>query len=295
MDLLSIFGLALKVSIMVLAFNLGLNYNLQEKMYLIHKRKTILFSLFSMLVIMPIVAVALSKIFDLPPMTKMVLIAMSVSPIPATLPQQEIKVGGESDYAYTLLFSAVFLSIFTIPFSISIIDNFFDQTVNVSPFELLKVLTMTIFVPFAAGFFLRLINRTFTEKLKAPLIKSASALLNISLVGIFFVAWKNIISVLNSFTLLAIVLYCLIAVITGHLLGGTLREQRTVLVFSTLSRHPGIAIAISSILFPNDIGIKSRILIFIVVSIIISKLYLAWSDRHYSVKKRKLRHTPEFS
>lgn len=280
MDLQPIFGTALRISIMILAFNLGLNISLQEKMYLLLRPKTILLSLFSMLIIMPVVAVTLCKVLHLPPVVKMALIAMSVSPIPATLPQKEIKAGGEADYAYTLLFSAVIVSVLSIPLSIGIIDNYFDQTVNVPALELVKVLIKSIFIPVGVGILFKIFSRKFAEKVKVPLIKFASLLLQISLLGILIVSWQIIIDIVDSLTLIAIILYCLLAIITGHLLGGPTKEHRTVLAFSTLSRHPGIAIAISSILFPNDIGIKATILVFLIVSTIAAKLYEAWLERH---------------
>jgi len=280
MELQPIFGTALRISIMILAFNLGLNISLQEKMYLLLRPKTILLSLFSMLIIMPVVAVVLCKAFQLPPVAKMALIAMSVSPIPATLPQKEIKAGGEADYAYTLLFSAVIVSVLTIPMSIGIIDNFFDQTVDVSALELIKVLIKSIFLPVSVGIFVKIFARKIADKIKVPLIKVASFLLQVSLVGILIVSWRIVISIVDSLTLIAIILYCLLAIIAGHVLGGPTKEHRTVLAFSTLSRHPGIAIAISSILFPGDIGIKATILVFLIVSTIMAKLYETWLERH---------------
>jgi BASS family bile acid:Na+ symporter len=54
-------------------------------------------------------------------------------------------------------------------------------------------------------------------------------------------------SVVREGTLTAIVLITLVGLAIGHLLGGPDEDDRTVLAFATVSRHPGVAMAVASL------------------------------------------------
>jgi BASS family bile acid:Na+ symporter len=54
-------------------------------------------------------------------------------------------------------------------------------------------------------------------------------------------------SVIREGTLSAIVIISLCGLAAGHLLGGPDEDDRTVLAFATVSRHPGVAIAIAAL------------------------------------------------
>ena len=58
--------------------------------------------------------------------------------------------------------------------------------------------------------------------------------------------------VIGNGSLAAIVAFVFIGLAAGHLLGGPEPANRTVLAFTTSSRHPGIAIAIASANFPGQ-------------------------------------------
>jgi len=49
-----------------------------------------------------------------------------------------------------------------------------------------------------------------------------------------------------------------------------------VLALATATRHPGIAIAIAHINFPNEQAVPAAVVIYLVVSAVLSVPYLAW-------------------
>jgi BASS family bile acid:Na+ symporter len=272
-DLTSLMGKGIRYSIMILAFNLGLKLKLKEKLYLVYRPKMVFKSLFAMLIVMPLVALTLCEVFHLNVMAKMAIISASIAPIPATLPQKQINAGGESDYAISLLFIAVMLSIFTIPISMSLISNYYYHFTDVHPLSVLKILVKSVFLPVGLGLLVKIIYPNFANKIKNPIAKGASGLMKFCLVGIVFTAWPIFVSVLESYTLLAIILFCFIGAVIGHFLAGPEKELQTVLSFSCFSRHPGLTIVIGSILFPNDQAVKATVVLLIIVSTITSKIY----------------------
>lgn len=279
MDLLPIAVLCIKIAVRVFAFSLGLSIQLREKFYFFKRPKKILISLFSILVVMPVISVLMCNIFNLDAMTKAVIIAASVAPIPASLPRRQIATGGESNYAITLMFAAILVSIFSVPTTIAIIGHYFDHSIKIPPLKVLENLGWSILLPALIGWIVAKLYKSFGEKYKRPLDTFALHLLEFGNLGLLIVAWPNFVNILNDYTLLVIVLFCLIGVVTGHVLGGPEKEDRTVLAFSTFSRHSGVAFAISSLLFPADLNSKATVVLYLLVSSLTSRAYGAWIKR----------------
>ena len=53
-------------------------------------------------------------------------------------------------------------------------------------------------------------------------------------------------------TLLAMLVFCLIGLGVGHLLGGPAPRDRAMLALSSAARHPGVAMAIATANFPDQ-------------------------------------------
>ena len=78
---------------------------------------------------------------------------------------------------------------------------------------------------------------------------------------------------------IAIAAFVAIGLIVGHLLGGPDPRDRVVLALATASRHPGVALAIAAANFPQEKGVMGAILLYLVISLIVSVAYLAWRRR----------------
>ena len=72
----------------------------------------------------------------------------------------------------------------------------------------------------------------------------------------------------------------LVGLAAGHLLGGPDSQQRPVLALSTATRHPGIAIAIAAVNFPDQKLAPAAMLMYLLVSAVVAKPYLVWLKRH---------------
>jgi bile acid:Na+ symporter, BASS family len=97
---------------------------------------------------------------------------------------------------------------------------------------------------------------------------------------ILFTAWPAISSLIGNGTLFAFALFVLVVLATGHWLGGPDPQDRTVLALSTASRHPGVAMAIAQANFPGQKLVVGAILLYLIVNVILSALYLTSRRRH---------------
>jgi len=74
----------------------------------------------------------------------------------------------------------------------------------------------------------------------------------------------------------------LVALAAGHLLGGPDPEDRAVLALSSAARHPAIAIAIAHVNFPDQKLAPAAVLLYVLVSGIVTVPYLKWAARHHA-------------
>lgn len=281
MNAAALIMLALKASVFLNVFVLGLNARRQDTTYLLRNPGRLAQALSSMFIVAPLFAAALASAFDLHPAVKLALIALSVAPIPPMLPKKAMKVAGESSYAIGLLVAAALLSVGFTPLAVEMIGKWFGATAWISPLAIARLVLLTVIVPLGAGMLVRRLAPAFAEWVSKPLALAATALLIASVIPILFTAWPAIESLVGNGTVVAIAAFVLVGLAAGHLLGGPDPEDRTVQALSTASRHPGIALAIASANFPEQKLTPAAILLYLIVSAIISIPYLDWRKRRH--------------
>jgi BASS family bile acid:Na+ symporter len=271
--------LALKSSVFLNVFALGLNARPQDALYLFRNPGRLARSLVSMFIIMPLFAAGLAAAFDLHPAVKIALVALSVAPIPPLLPKRLMKAGGQSSYVIGLLVAAAALSIALTPLAVNLLGKTLGAPARMSPTITMRLVLITVIVPLVAGMFIRRLAPGFAERGPSPIALAATILLIASAIPILFIAWPAIESLIGNGTLAAILAFVLAGLIAGHLLGGPAPEDRAVQALATASRHPGIAMAIASANFPGQKLTPAVILLYLIVSAIVSLPYLAWRKR----------------
>jgi bile acid:Na+ symporter, BASS family len=78
---------------------------------------------------------------------------------------------------------------------------------------------------------------------------------------------------------LSLVLFSAVGLAIGHALGGPDPDDRTVLALATATRHPGIAIAIASLNFPDQPGVMALVVYHLVIGGIVSAPYTRWRKK----------------
>ena len=100
MDLKQLIVLALQLSVVSIVFSFGLRSTLDDVLYLWRHPGLLLRSVLAVLVIMPVVAVVLTRMFSFRDTVEIALIALAISPMPPLLPKKEIKAGGRRRTAW---------------------------------------------------------------------------------------------------------------------------------------------------------------------------------------------------
>lgn len=281
MELMTLISIAIRASIGLIVVGLALNASPQDALDLFRRPWQLVRSLLAMNVIMPLFAAALAAAFGLNPAVKIALITLAVAPVPPVLPKKQLKAGGRASYAVGLLVAAALLAIVFVPVAVALLESAFSIPLQMSPAAIARLVFITVLAPLAVGIMVRRVVPGVGERMAQPISLVATVLLVVSVLPIVFTAWPAMVSLVGNGTIVAIVAFSLAGLAAGHLLGGPDPDDRSVLALATASRHPGVALAIASANFPGEKLVPVAILLYLIVSAIVSIPYLTWRRRQH--------------
>jgi bile acid:Na+ symporter, BASS family len=135
-------------------------------------------------------------------------------------------------------------------------------------------------VPLIFGIALHQLAPTFAERAAKPVAQVADVLLLIAVIPILIRVWPAVFSLVGNGTVLIMLVIAMLALASGHLLGGPDPDDRGVLALASSARHPGIAIA--HLNFPDQKLAPAAVILYLLVSAIVTAPYLKWTARHHS-------------
>jgi BASS family bile acid:Na+ symporter len=273
--------LAARISLAVAVFALGLTASANDLTYMFRRPGKLVPALLSMIVIMPAIAVWLVLSFKLIPEVKIALTALAVSPTPAMLPRKVLKAGGSTGYALGLLVATSLLAIVWVPLSQEIFQRIFDIPLEMRPLSVAGLVLTSVLGPLIVGIGVRAVMPELARRIAAPCAIAGTVVLTLAILPVLFVMLRRSLSLLGNGTLAAILAFALIGLAAGHFLGRPSTEDRKVLALYTISRHPGIAIAIAQTNFPEQTLAIPAIVLAVIVSAIVSIPYLNWMKPHH--------------
>lgn len=233
-------------------------------------------AMLSMNVVAPILAAGLALGFNLHPAVKIALVASSVSPVPPFLPKKAMGAGGQRRYVIGLLVAAALLSIVFVPLMLNVFEWVFGVPLDVSPLKIAKTMSITVILPLIAGLTFRQFAPALAERFAQPIGTVATLLLLAGALALLIKEGPGMWALVGQRSLIAIVIFVVVALAAGHLLGGPVEGDRSALALCTASRHPGVPIAIAAANFPEQTLAVPAVLMFALVGAIVSIPYLKW-------------------
>ncbi len=268
----------------LMVFGVALGADIAHFRPALQKPGLLLRSLLAMYVIMPIAAILIARFFDFSQSLKAGLVLLALSPIPPVLPKRQIRVGGSEAYVLGLLVVAALAAIVVVPVGIALIGRAFGQELDV-PFSVTtKVVTTSVLLPLVAGLVVARLAPRFAARATGPVSIASVVLLVLSFLPVLVVARRLLFAQIGNFTILAIVLFALFGIAVGHFLGGPVAGDRKALALAVATRHPGVVLAVHHALAPNDKGVAGIVLLYLLVSGVVTVPYLAWRKRAQAVR-----------
>jgi BASS family bile acid:Na+ symporter len=270
---------ALTASILLLVFSLGLRSTLTDATYVLLRPRLILRGFLAMGVIVPMTAAVLAALFPLYPAVEIALLAIAVSPVPPILPGKQLRLGGRSPYVHGLLVAAALAAIVTVPALIEVLGWLFRREAHIGPGVVARIVGMTVLLPLSAGLAVHRVAPGLAERAGTWVARAGNVLLLVCLVAVGFSMWRDVVSLVGNGTVLAIATVVAVGLAAGHWLGGPNPDDRTALAIASSMRHPGVALAIARLNFPEDRLVPAAVLLFIIVNLIITLPYGMWRRR----------------
>jgi len=270
---------ALRASLWLLAFAIGLDSSVSDATYVLRRPKLLLRSIASINVAVPAFAVFIAAVFPLPQLAKIAIVLMAVSPLPVIAPSTELKLGGHKPYVYGLLVAVSVLSIIIVPLTVALISAAFPGQWSISPLKIAESILLSVLAPLGIGMILYRLAPQASMRTATVISKIAMIVLIIGIVPLLAAVWPAMQRQIGNGTVLAIIAVVVAGLAAGHFLGGPSSEDRTSLAIASATRHPGIAIMIAN---ENvaDPRIKAAILLFLFVSAVVMIPYQIWVKRH---------------
>lgn len=273
MSLIALLTLLLNISMGLVVLGFGLKSSLVDALYLLKRPVLLVRSILSMNIAMPVIAILMVAMFNLPIPLKIAIIAISLSPVPPFLPKLQAGGGGEQGYILSLLAIAAILSIIIVPNGVWLIGEIFNVNGAATAINIIPTILITTLIPLLVGEGLRQFTPDIADRIARPVALIGTALMVFSLLPILFFQWSSIVSMVGNGTLLILAIFSGIGLAAGHYFGVG-DPDRGVLALATAIRHPGVAITIAHAAFPEETGVLAVVLWHLIVGALLSLAYL---------------------
>jgi bile acid:Na+ symporter, BASS family len=273
--------LAFQISIISTVFGFGLRATPDDLLYVLRRPGLLARSMIAMFLIMPLVAVALSRWLDFPRVIAIELIALALSPTPPLLPGREARSGGHESYGLGLMAVLALLSIAIVPLSLKLLGTFFGLPFTVSPATIAGIVFTAALLPLTAGILVRRMAPALAARLERPVWMLVMILMPLAVAAVLITTAPAMWRLVGTGTLLAILVFLLIGFAAGHVLGGPDPDHSIVLALSTACRHPAIALSIASANYPDE-RFGPGIILYLLLGFVVGVPYVVWLKRQMS-------------
>lgn len=280
MKIAELIPIAIAVSIFLTVLALGLASSFEDAIWLFRKPVLLVKSIASLNIIMVVLAVAADKLFHLNIVVGTAIIAIAISPVPPFFPKKETKVGGTDPYAVSLLVAASLFSVVLIPAWVKVLSLVFGFEAHLAFSKIVAIVFIKILLPLILGILLHRLAPDIADRSASTVSSIAMVLLVIAVLPILFTSLGPMWAMVGNGVLITVVLFSLVGLAVGHWLGGPDPKHRSLLALATSARHPGLAVTVASINFPDRKGPVLLVVLFhLIIGIIAAIPYIQWRKR----------------
>jgi len=267
--------LILKLAVSGLLIAVGAGASFSDVLYLWRRPGLLVRSLLAMYVLVPLAAVGLAKAIPLSPGVELVFLVIAVSAGAPLIPRRLRFEAGT--YLVSLVITSSIISIVMVPAWLAMLSHMLGTT-EAFPFRSAAiVMTKSFLVPVVLGMCLGRVLQVIAPHFRSQIVDVLFALSAFLFLGALLMLvignWQVFLEVRGP-GIAAVFLLMLIAMVTGHLLGGPDPAHQTALSIACCTRHLGIA----TIVAETFRGPRAMVLLtaYLVASALVTIPYLRW-------------------
>lgn len=258
-------------------FAIGLGIVPREFRWVLQHSGLVARGLFSVLIAVPVVALAVARAFDLSRPVEIGIVLMAISPGAPVALRRSIDAGGHHAFAPTLQILVAVLAVVSMPLSISLLNEVYAGHATIEPGQLARQVFTAQLLPLGLGILIRYAWPAGAAWLEPRLARLATALLLLLAVLAVIDIWQVVVNA-GPRIALAIATVTALALAVGHLLGGPDPATRTAVAISSAIRNPGLALVVATLnAAPPEV--IATVLAYLIVSASTLIPYVVWRRR----------------
>jgi bile acid:Na+ symporter, BASS family len=265
--------IALKGSVALLIFAVGLDSRLKDLVYLRQRPGVMLRSLLAMYVVVPLLALAAVKVLQLPRGLELALLVLAISAGAPLLPRKLMRFGNE-EYVFSLVVVSSLLAIVTVPVWMALLGPHFDRPGALDPMTVAGVLGKSFLLPLLLGVAVRRWLPEASARLSDLLLKVVGLVFSGCALALLVTHYQVILAVMG-LPILVLGGFTLAALGVGHAMGGPDPNDRTALAVSCATRHVGVAMVVAAAT-PNNPRTVVLIVAYALASAVVIIPYMKW-------------------
>jgi BASS family bile acid:Na+ symporter len=229
--------------------SMGLSLKLKQITSSLKNTRLVIMALVVNFILVPLVAYGITLLFPLDEPLRIGLILLSTAAGAPFLPKLAEAAKGNAAFSVGLMVLLMVVTIIYLPVVLPLLLG----GVDVNPWEIAQSLLLLMLLPLAIGLFINARYEEIAAKLQ-PVFSQASntALMLLTVLGLVL-NFREMISLVGSFGILAAVLFLLAALAMGFLLGGSDAETKSVMGLGTAQRNISAALVVAGQNFGIDV------------------------------------------
>lgn len=272
-----VFSSLAALTLWAVMFHAGLGIVPEEFFWVGKHPGQLLKGLFAVLVVVPVLALAVVRHFELSRAVEVGIVLMSISPGAPVALRRSIGAGGHASFAVSLQIAVVLLAVLSMPLWIAVLDLLYEAKASIDPWSLGRQVFFAQLLPLGIGILVGRSSSRLAAALLPRLAPVAAGLLLLLTVLALINVWQPVVEA-SPRAILAIVTMTLLALTAGHLLGGPLPATRTATAVASAARNPGLALLVAS---SNGAPptVMATILAYLVICALTVLPYVFWRRR----------------
>ncbi|MCC6714892.1 MAG: bile acid:sodium symporter [Gammaproteobacteria bacterium] len=274
----SLLTLCVVVTVFTVMFALGLGIvHGQVLRWTVQRPGLMTRALFSVLIAVPAIALAVTRVLELPRAAQIGIVLMSIAPGAPVALRRSLGAGGHQAFAPSLQISVVMLAVFSMPLSIALLNHVYAGQASITPGQVARQVFVVQLLPLGLGMTLRHVHEGFALWLESRLGRVGRFMLLAAVALILIDVWKVTIDAgLRGAAAVALTTAGALAV--GHLLGGPEPATRTAVAIISAARNPGLALLVATLnRAPPEV--TATVLAYLLISGLTIVPYALWRGR----------------
>lgn len=273
----TVLTVAAATTVFSVMFTLGLGIAIGETRWVFAQPGRLARALFAAVVAVPVIAVLVTRLFDLERWVEIGIVLMAIAPGAPVALRRSLAAGGSRSFAPVLQILLALLAIVSMPLWVAVLNVVYAGHAEISPWPLARQVGFAQLVPLCLGMACRAAWPERARRLEPRLARVAGALL-IGLVVLALIdVWQVVIDA-GPRSVVAIVVLTVLALAIGHLLGGPDAGTRTSIAISSALRNPGLALLVATLNHAPP-AVTRTVLAYLVFAALTVVPYALWRKR----------------